>query len=84
MKKFVSIVLFMSFVLCSCSRKQSAADVVFPGTTWEMNMKQVMDALHLQDEEISYVFPDRSGSMFHKEGYEPVSYTHLTLPTNCT
>lgn len=70
MKKFVSIVLFMSFILCSCSRKQSAADVVFPGTTWEMNMKQVMDALHLQDEEISYVFSDRSGSMFHTEGYE--------------
>lgn len=73
MKKSAVFILFISFLfLCSCGKKESYADVEFPGTTWQMNIREVIDALDLKEKDIGYTYVDPYGtnSKLYMEGYE--------------
>ena len=69
MKKMTFFILFISLFLCSCGKKESQENPVFPGLTYEMNMQETLDALLLEKSDIDYVFLDRVGSMFYMEDY---------------
>ncbi len=69
MKKMTFFILFISLFLCSCGKKESQENPVFPGLTYEMNMQETLDALLLEKSDIDYVFLDRVGTMFYMEDY---------------
>ncbi len=45
MKKFALFILFVSFFLYSCGKKESQENPAFPGLTYEMNMQETTKRL---------------------------------------
>ncbi len=73
MKKWmIFILLVSSLFLCSCGKKEAPTTLEFPGTTWEMSIKEVIDALKLEEKDIDYTYVDPYGtnSKLYMEGYE--------------
>ena len=70
MKKMIFFILFISFCLCSCGSKESQTNPGFPGLSWEMDMKEALNALHLDRSDISYVVLGPTSSLFVMEDYE--------------
>lgn len=70
MKKLPAFLLFFSLFLCSCGQKQPDQHWQLPGTSWDMNITEVMDVLNIQTEEISYIYPSYLCTLFHIEDYE--------------
>ncbi len=72
MRKWILLLLVFSFLLCSCSRKESDTSLEFPGTSWGMDMREVQDALDLDEKDIGYTYVSDVciSSMFHTEDYE--------------
>lgn len=72
MRKWILLLLVFSFLLCSCSRKESDINLEFPGTSWGMGMREVQDVLDLDEKDIGYTYVSDAcmSSMFHMEGYE--------------
>ena len=56
MRKWILLLLVFSFLLCSCSRKESDTSLEFPGTSWGMDMREVQDALDLDEKDIGYTY----------------------------
>lgn len=73
MKKWMVFVLIVSSLfLCSCGKKEAPTMLEFPGTTWEMSIKELIDALNLEEKDIGYTYVDPYGinSKLYMEGYE--------------
>ena len=72
MKKWMIFLLTVSLFLCSCGKKESYPNLEFPGTTWEMSIRGVLNALNLKEKDISYIYITPSGinSVLCIEGYE--------------
>ncbi len=73
MKKWtIMILLICSLFLCSCSEKQLYQNLEFPGTSWEMNIRDVLNALNIKKEDLSTASISVEGisSTLQLEGYE--------------
>ena len=72
MKKLTVFLLFLilTLFLCSCGQRQPDQHWEFPETSWGMNMEEVMNALNIQKEEISYIHPTFLSTLFHMEDYK--------------
>lgn len=71
-KKWMIFLPTVSLFLCSCGKKESYPNLEFPGTTWEMSIRGVLNALNLKEKDISYIYITPSGinSVLCIEGYE--------------
>ena len=73
MKKWMTFAIIVSSIfLCSCGKKEAPGTLEFPGTAWEMSIREVMDALNLEEKDIGYTYVDPYGinSKLYMEGYK--------------
>lgn len=73
MKKWTILILLLcSLFLCSCSEKKLYQNLEFPGPSWKMNMREVLNALNMKKEDVSAasIIVDGRSSTLRLEGYE--------------
>lgn len=52
MKKYAILTISVAMLLCSCGKKEESRNLVFPKTTWDMGMDEIVDAWGLTGEDI--------------------------------
>lgn len=71
MKKMKCMILMIVFtVLCGCSEKEDKDVLVFPETTWGMNIQETLDRYEITREDTRNYMEGGRGTAFILEGYE--------------
>lgn len=62
--------VFCLLCVCACTQTKPKTNLEFPGTSWDMNLEEVRDALDIQEKDILYANLGRTSSSLHIGNHE--------------